>query len=741
MMSRFLLPVFAATLFTSALLIFSVQPMVSKMLLPMLGGSPSVWNTAMVFFQAALLAGYGYAHLLAKLLSLRGQAIIHLLLLLFFTSVLPLTIPKDTIPPEQSGQAFWQLSAMLLCVGGPFFVLAASAPLFQHWFASSNHKDAGNPYFLYAISNAGSMAALLGYPLLAEPFLTVFQQTSGWLFGYILLIALTVACGWLVRNGIKPAPQPVSPHDDAGTIGIRKRLAWIVLALIPSSLMLGVTTLITTDLASAPFLWIVPLTIYLTTFIIAFARKPLMGTTLTRELTVYVLCLTVLMLMINDFVALKIPMVFVHLLTFFLGAMLCHGELAKTRPAPSHLTEYFMLISFGGMLGGVFNALLAPVIFKTPLEYPLTLAALAFIIWAGSAQSTLAHTPGDHGRAARKKNLLLSAGYTIIGLTLCLVTYWTSIKLLQVIGIVSVFLFLMIAANKKAAFAITTFTALVLFHTSLWSTEKALVAFDRNYFGVIRIYEQQDLSFFYHGTTLHGAQSKEEKWKKIPVTYYSPDSPASDTFKLVDKHGGKQRIAGLGLGVGSIACYTAPNRSYDFYEIDPDVAKIAEDPAYFTYLSDCGSDYKILLGDARLKIGEAEDASYDMIFVDTFSSDNIPVHIMTKEAFQTYLDKLSPQGIIVINISNRYLDLRSPLDAITTEFGLTMYYKQHDPEQKKDDISEAYAKSSYVAIARDPETLAPLINDHEWKSFSPKKTTRIWTDDYANILSSLIFLQ
>jgi hypothetical protein len=741
MKNRPLLPVFAATLFTSAFLIFAVQPMVSKMLLPLLGGSPSVWNTAMVFFQAMLLAGYGYAHFVAKFVPLKAQAILHLILLIVFTCVLPLALPADAAPPAESGQASWQLGVMLLCVGGPFFVLAASAPLFQHWFASSGHDDAENPYFLYAISNAGSMVALLGYPLLAEPLLTLSQQTHGWFYGYILLIALTAYCAWLVRDGVKPVP-PLVDSDDGVKVTAISRLVWIALSFIPSSLMLGVTTMITTDLASAPFLWIVPLAIYLATFIIAFARKPFMGLATTRELTAYVICLSVFMLLIGSFVMLKIPMIAVHLLTFFFCGLLCHSELAKARPSTSHLTEYFLLISLGGVLGGIFNALVAPVIFLTPMEYSLTLAAVAFVIWAGSVKPAIKGKFNEIDDKARPKKIMaVDIATILVGVGICVATYYAGTNFLQMLGTIAIFIFLLVIVQNRPAFAITALVALLLFHSSFWSSDKKLIALDRNYFGVIKVYEQKNMHFFYHGTTMHGAQSRLDKWKNVPVTYYSPDGPADNALNLLKTRGMNQKVAALGLGVGSIACHTAPGRSYDFYEIDPDVVKVAENPDYFSFLKGCGSPYKIILGDARLKIKDAPDHSYDMIFIDTFSSDNIPVHIMTKEAFQTYLQKLAPNGIITINISNRYLDLRAPLAAIAKEFGLTMYYKMHNPKTKPDDISEIYITSLFAVMAKDPKTIASLAEDHEWKTYEPKKEQRIWTDDYANILSALLFLQ
>lgn len=739
MNTRPLLPVFAATLFTSAFLIFAVQPMASKMLLPLLGGSPSVWNTAMVFFQAMLLGGYAYAHFISKVLPLKAQAVLHIALLCAFTLVLPLAIPADAAAPEGSGQAMWQLGIMLSCIGGPFFVLAASAPLFQHWFASSGHKDAENPYFLYAVSNVGSMMALLGYPFVIEPFLTLSEQTNAWFGGFIVLIALVTLCGFLVRNGVKPV-MPIAANTDNSRVTWTERAVWTFLAFIPSSLMLGVTTLITTDLASAPLLWIIPLAIYLATFIIAYSNKPFMGLAITRELTPYILCLVILLFMLSGFIFLKIPMIIIHLLTFYMCALLCHSELAHSKPSAAHLTEYFLIISLGGVLGGIFNALIAPQIFLSPFEYSLSLGAIAFIVWAGFAKFPVIRGKFNaaQDQARPIKIAMMDVVIVAIGAALCLIAYTTEHNTLQMLFSIAIFIYLLMIVQNHGPFAFVCLITLLAFQSANWSTDKVLLGQDRNYFGIIKVYEQKGMHFLYHGTTLHGAQPMDKEREFMPVTYYSPGGPASDVFKEISKKPGKQEVAILGLGVGSVVCYKAPGRHFDFFEIDEDIAKYAEDPKYFTYLSGCQSPYSIILGDGRLKIAEKEDKTYDMIFLDAFSSDNIPIHVMTKEAFEIYFAKLKDNGVIAMNISNRYLDLRPVLVAIGKELGYTVYFKFHTPETKKDDISELYTASMFAIMAKDEKTIAPYAENYDWKPYTKDVKVRAWTDDYANILSAFI---
>lgn len=711
--------------------------MVSKLLLPLLGGGPSIWNTAMVFFQAMLLGGYAYAHGVAKYVPLTLQGFLHLALLLVFALVLPLALPAGLLPPEDDGQAWWQLGVMLACIGGPFFILAASAPLFQHWFSASGHKDSHNPYFLYAVSNAGSMAALLGYPVVFEPFLSLSQQSWGWFAGYGILIVLTAICAFLVRRGQKPVAS-LGSVNERSEITWKARFIWIGLAFIPSSLMLGVTTLITTDLVSAPFIWILPLALYLATFIIAFSKRPVISVYLAREISGYAICLIVLAFTMAAFVSLRMPIVLAHLAAFFICAQLCHGELARLKPSASNLTEFFLLISTGGVLGGIFNALVAPQIFLMPLEYSITLGAVCFVIWAGAERIPALHNTFNaiEHKHRLKKLFTIDAVAIGMGIGIFLLVFFTKSNTTQIFGSLGIFAFLVVMVRNRFVFAMTAPVALLLFQSSTWNLEHRLLVLDRNYFGVLKVYETQNKHFFYHGTTLHGAQSQDEKERREPVTYYSKEGPTSDAFAMLDKRGGVQKIAALGLGVGSIACYSAQQRMFDFYEIDSNVVKIAKNPAYFSYLSDCGNN-NIILGDARLKIQNAPDYSYDMIFVDTFSSDNIPVHIITKEAFLLYLQKLKPDGFIIVNISNRYFNLRPVLQAVSNDLGMSVYFKTHQPQHVKGEISELYAASSFAVLAPSAQSIAEFVENYEWMPYTSNVTVHIWTDDYANILATM----
>ena len=384
-----LVPVYSLTLLFSAALLFSVQPMFSKMVLPLLGGTPQVWNTAMLFFQLMLLGGYAYAHGTTRFLSIRAQAVLHIVLLAIFTIVLPIAIPPDTIPPTQSDPTLWQLGLMITTVGGPFFVLAGSAPMLQRWFSASGHKDSDNPYFLYGASNLGSMTALLAYPVLIEPFLNLAGQSYSWMIGYFTLIALTTVSIITVWNNpaAKHAPKTIS-DDLQSPITWPMRFKWLVLAFIPSSLMLGVTTYITADIASVPLLWILPLALYVATFIIVFARKQIISlkstTSIQAVLLVVLLSQKIAFASVSPYLLIGI-----HMAVFFFSALTCHMELARSRPNARHLTEFYLIMSIGGAIGGFFNAIIAPQYLVVPIEYGLALVLACFARYAGNTGAAL----------------------------------------------------------------------------------------------------------------------------------------------------------------------------------------------------------------------------------------------------------------------------------------------------------------------------------------------------------------
>ena len=716
-------PVFACALFTSAMLLFWVQPLVAKMLLPLLGGVPAVWNTCMVFFQALLLAGYAYALLISKRLSLRNQAIVHALLLLGATLVLPFALSSRLVTslPTQTSPILWLLTALLITVGPPFFLLSATAPLLQRWFSHSSHKSAHDPYSLYAISNAGSVLALLGFPFLLEPAFTVRTQSVIWAAGYGCLVLLIVASAVVVRR-VTPAHAEIAVEQVVEHVGAAKRLEWTVLALIPSSLMLGVTTFIATDIASVPLIWIIPLALYLSTFILAFARKQIIKPALASIL------FPAATLVLAAVIALKAPisiwvLIALHLLVFFLAALVCHQRLVLSRPHVSKLPEYYLWIAVGGVLGGAFNALLAPLIFSTPVEYPVAiiLALLMrpvtpqekttamwfrivfplFILAITFNLSSIAPRLGFSGRA---ENFVMLAP-----LALCLAF---SFRRPIVFGL------------ALAAF-MSGITLKLNARTQTLTTE-------RNFFGVWRVTAKpnEELRYLHHGSTVHGVQLTNASRECEATSYYHKDGPVGQVVAVHNSKPTNMPVAVTGLGAGTMATYSAPGQQWDFYDIDPSIVRIASDPRLFTFLSNCTKgSYRVILGDARLKLRDAPQGHYGLIVMDAFSSDSVPAHLLTTQALELYLAKLAPDGMIAFHISNRYLRLEPLLAGLSRRAGLSAFLGRDN----QPGVNEKFP-SLWVVMARNDAALGTIPNDSRWTKLQGDV---VWTDDFSNILSLL----
>ncbi len=727
----FYTPIYAFTLLISAVLLFSIQPLFSKMILPLLGGTPAVWNTAMLFFQIMLLAGYAYAHGTSKLLGIRAQAALHLILLVIFVAALPIAIPEGWTPPTDKDPTLWQLSLMSVKVGGPFFVLAASAPMLQHWFSHTDHPDAHNPYFLYGASNLGSMTALLAYPVLIEPSLTLNGQSYIWMIGYFALMVMIFLSAFLVwtHKTTNDAADEISGKQDAYSISWHRRFQWILLAFLPSSLMLGVTTIITTDIASVPLLWIVPLTLYISTFIIVFARKPVMSRNLIALLqALSVIALTGLLmtgLIINPFFV-----VLLHITTFFFTALLCHTELAALRPKSSHLTEFYLLMSLGGALGGFFNAIIAPVVLVIPLEYAIVLAASCFMRFASDNKKI---DFSDLG----KKNLISLCFYA--ALLLIISTIFIKGKLIGIPAFISI-LCMSLLMEKRLLFG-SLIALILILHPPGYGWEdpsKAKVILrERNFFGVIKLVDikKPPQRLIYHGTTMHGLQSLLPEHKKELLSYYGGISPIKDVFRYFDGFQNNQNVAIIGLGSGNGVCFSHEGRKFDLYEIDKDIAAIAENPKFFTFLSDCGSPYKIILGDGRLKIDKKENNNYDIVWLDAFSSDTIPIHLITKEAVSIYLGKLKYDGVLLFHISNRFLDIEPVLSQIAKSIDIPTLAKYAPSVKIKG--SPYYSQQSHWFIMTRSEDALAYFKENGWTAGRFRKGVGLWTDQFSNIVSVL----
>jgi len=730
-----LLAVYALTLMVSALLLFLVQPMFAKMVLPSLGGTPAVWNTCMVFFQGMLLAGYGYAHLGAKFLTPKRQAGLHVVLLA--VSLLALPIAPRYVDPGTAAPIPWLIGLLLVSLGIPFFMLSASAPLLQRWFAASGHAHARDPYFLYGASNLGSLAALIGYPLLMEPLFRLGQQSSLWSMGYALLVILVAVAAWLLKRAVgnKPAEIPAdAPVLDDTPVTTARRLRWIALAFVPSSLLLGVTTYITTDLAAVPLLWVVPLAIYLLTFVIVFARKPLLKHAWMVRAQPFLLLPVVMLLLWNQktMVWLMAPL---HLVLFFACAMVCHGELAKDRPAARHLTEFYLWMSFGGVLGGMFNALVAPIVFSNVHEYPIAVALACML------RPYLERQPA--GPRAWITDLVLP-GILAVGLTIYTVKFaWAGdtgpTPATMMIVSIAIGLLIYACRLRPLRFGLAVGAVLLAGTLSADGPVPVLLA-ERSFFGVhkISLDEAGTYKLLTHGTTIHGAQATDPEDAKEPLTYYHFEGPLGQIAEMMDTRLKDHRIGAVGLGSGAVSCYAEAGIRLTFFEIDPVVVRFASNPKYFSYVSDCGATRPdFVIGDARLTLARQPDGVFTLLILDAFSSDAIPLHLVTREAMQLYLAKLAPDGVIAFHISNRYLDLSPVLAAIIRELGLVARISNEAELDEEESRANKRYPATWVAIARKPELLGPLWTAGNWAELKEKPGVGAWTDDFSNILSVL----
>jgi hypothetical protein len=990
---------FALTLFVSATLLFLVEPMVGKMILPLLGGTPAVWNTCMVFFQAVLLAGYAYAHATTAWLGPRKQAALHLAVLAVPFFFFPLAVRESLLESGVDNPVFPLLLVLTICVGVPMFVVCTSAPLLQKWFADTNHPSAHDPYFLYGASNLGSMLALLGYPVLVEPLLRLRDQSLWWTAGYAVLAILTAVCAvcmWRApapalagtapktpapasdqvqtsprsdkRKGkgkhggspggggqrragadagqpgralavapgleqapaaspyqvaIAPAPLPTAVPTLGRAVTTGRRIRWVLLAAVPSSLMLGVTTYITTDIAAIPLLWVLPLALYLLSFILVFAHIPgrvqaaflaaaacalsigfgvylgnlaearglplldtakyaawlvalacwlivlLKGDNLLHSTMILLLPLMVLLLSFLMLAGIKPPSqmpiwlsIVLHLTLLFVVSMVCHGELARDRPDTSHLTEFFLWMSVGGVLGGMFNALVAPLAFNAIVEYPLALVGASLLLpplaepkdssWGRRADALLAllltAVGGvllalrieDHDlkynllarepwgwqlaavlsavavavlvalrtRASRADawlDLALPAALLVlvVGLSWGLTSnaIWPrivrvaekihlrplKIRDILALGLPAVLCYTFVERSLRFGLGVG---AVLLGSAFCAGVEEGLIFQKRSFFGVLRVESSEEkfegITFpirqLVHGTTLHGMQVLDEVWREVPMTYYHISGPVGQAFTLYNTDP-ERPYAVIGLGTGTMACYAKPGQHVTFYDIDPVVRDISfkEGDPYFTYVEDArkrGANMELILGDARMTMKRLELApneKYRLLVIDAFSSDAIPIHLITREALKVYLDHVAEDGIICFHISNRYLDLKPVLANLAEKEGLAGVFENDN--KTRDYLGKS--ASTWVMLARKPEYLKKLTDSVQfngeqkllkealqplscwpdagagvaavgfalcgmveeleapWKDLAPEVAQDVgeWTDDYSNLLS------
>ena len=712
---------FAAAMFVSALLLFLVQPMFAKLLLPRFGGSPAVWTTCMLFFQSALLAGYAYSHSVVKLRKPWQQAAVHLVVLALPIVTLPIAVASISAGGEPISSVL-RISA--ISVGAPFFALATSAPLLQRWFAAANQRTPIDPYFLYAASNVGSFASLILYPTLIEPALALSTQTRVWSIGYSAAVLLTVVCAvvmWRRTVGTAAASATEARTED---VTWERRLRWIALSFVPSSLMLAVTSYLTTDVAAVPLLWVIPLALYLISFVVTFSAYA------TRFIAVcnrfFPLILLYLTWLLASEARLPLPpMAASHLVAFFVLATLCHGALAEDRPATSHLTDFYLSLAIGGALGGVFNSLVAPLLFDRVIEYPLALACgIVLLTFRDGTQPLL-------GRSRWWIHPVLVAAMTIVALS------WpaTGRRLAFITWgfLLGAVLVSFSTSRERRRFGICVLLMLGLYGVIGGRGQLNVDYASRTFFGTYRIVAAENPRSYtlYHGTTVHGRQ---HVGSSEPLTYYSRKSPIGQIWK--SRVGGtNQSVGAVGLGTGTLASYARPGERWIFYEIDPEVERIARDKRYFTHLANCGATCQVVIGDARLTLQQRSDL-HDVIVLDAFSSDAIPIHLLTREAVEVYLSRLKPDGLLAIHISNNHLNLQSVVAGVMRELGLVGRSQlQGDTNYEQGEFA-----SHWAVLARSEAALGALVTDTRWDPLRPGGG-RVWTDDFSNIWSVIYWRQ
>ncbi|MBM4103986.1 MAG: hypothetical protein FJ263_08030 [Planctomycetes bacterium] len=677
--------IFGVCVFLSAFLLFQVQPLMGRFLLPWFGGSPEVWTACMLFFQLFLLAGYAWAHLNTRFFSPRQQTI-NQILLLAAAGVMLSIVPTDSFKPSPGQNPILQILLICtVCVGLPYFLLATTGPVLQAWFARL--FPAKEPYRLYALGNAGSLLALISFPLLFEPNLTRFTIAKFWSAGFLAYAILyaSVAVGvWknYIAESSRQAHLTAKPKITA--VAPKLFVLWLVLPACASVELLAVTTKITQDIAVIPFLWIVPLCLYLLSFILCFDHprwyvRPVF-------LSLFIASIVGVIFARNEEGNLSpVALIVLYTTMLFFCSMVCHGELYRLRPQASHLTTYYLAIAAGGAIGGVFVAVIAPLIFSVYHELHIGLLVCAATV------------------------LMAQQGLTV-----------SQQKRRQI------WVFMLLIAG----------TIGIIFQGRKTIANQTAIDNCRNFFGVLTVWEespqdpQMHKLLLQHGTTFHGLQFQNPQKKLLPTAYYSPKSGIGLLLRNMPRQN-HRKIGIVGLGVGTIAIYGQPSDTIRFYEINPQVEQMAR--KYFSYLSQTKAEIEIVLGDARLSMENESPQKYDVLVLDAFSSDAVPVHLLTEEAFAIYLKHLAPDGVLAFHISTMHLNLHSVVWKAAKELGLSSTWIEND-----DDPETGKLASDWILLSRESSALnIPALE----AAASPQKNKlpdiRLWTDDHINLLQIL----
>jgi spermidine synthase len=685
-----------------------------------------VWNTTLVFFQAMLLLGYLLTHLTTTYLRPRNQIAVHLGLVLVALATLPVSIPESWSPPTNSNPSWWLLGTLTRAVGLPYLAVATTSPLIQRWYAAGR-QNTSDPYFLYAISNVGSFAGLLGVPLILDRYLELKDQARWWAFGFV---GFGLACAAVVLAARPSRQRTSNEHHDhntalpstrtnrsqlAGSQQAWSQLAWwMLLAFVPSSLILGVTSHLTTDVASVPLLWVIPLGLYLLTHVIAFSRRTLPVAVWDWATAASVgLALASIVSEPFEFPTKLLP----HLACLFFAGLSCHGRLAASRPEANRLTGFYLALSIGGVLGGIFNALVAPLVFTRVFEYPVVLVLVLLVIGLPSGTRKLPYwTIATTALAAAAA---VPAAQRLIDHPIRLAAISAAALIIAVVWRAG-----LVAGGVATAIAVV----------GVMNSGEAAVRHERSFYGAISVEEDGTFRTLVHGTTTHGYQFIDPAKQTTPTSYYGETGPLGSLLTMLREDGRIGRIGAVGLGVGTIASYLSPTDQLTYFEIDPLIVKLAQDDDLFTYLSDTQGEVDIKLGDGRRSL-QLSTQFYDLIVLDAFSSDSIPVHLITQEAFEIYRKRLAPGGVLAVHVSNRYLDLEPVVAKIADNLGMAAVAGHHSANDQEEEAGTT--GSDWIVLAEDPATLAPL-KDGVWGQTRTEPNIDAWTDSRADLLSVII---
>lgn len=726
----------AATLLGSALL-FAVQPMIARALLPHTGGVPALWNTCAVFFQAALLVGYAYAHAAPRALGDRRVAPLHVALLALAALTLPFALGSGS--PLEGDPTAWILVTLAARVLPVFALLSTGAPLLQRWFVAS--APGRDPSPLIAASNAGSLAALVAYPFVIEPLVPLAAQSRAFSAAFALYVAVMAACAW---SALRAPPAPVDAPTPRAAIATRPWLRLVALAFVPSSMMLGLTAHIATDVGSFPLLWVAPLVVYLASFIAVFARPP--EAPGPRTLAPFLGLLQLMFLFSAPQVATRLPLVVAHFALFGWCAYLLHGELARSRPSDASITSFQLAIAVGGALGGVFNALVAPRLFVRVTEYPLAMA-LAVLL--------LPHAPEPVDPRAREEALLRTAGLdplAVLGPAAAPrpARRWTLADALVplAVGALAAWLFVTPSVTVTRAPSLLRY-GLPLAALTLLSirrrprlalgllailaasrADRAVLHASRSFYGVLRVEESRGVRRFLHGTTLHGLEYRSPKMRGRAVGYYDANGPVGELMASLAPALEGRRIGVVGLGVGMLIAHARPGQRWTFYELDPDVVRVAQ--RWFTWLRDARAPWRIVTGDARRSLAREAGDPYRLLVLDAFSSDAIPTHLLTREALAVYRARTDAHGVIAVHVTNRHVRLAPVLAALARDANMIARVRCAPVAGPDGPIA-----TTWVLLARSDDDLGPIARDARWVLAEAAPDARPWTDDFSNVLSVL----